>query len=109
MLGKTARHTMNVYDTHSLYGWSESKATATALRQTTNKRGAVISRSTFPSSGRYAGHWLGDNTARWADLQTSVIGGFLIFIHQLEHNPQVFGHWVAMTVLYRVSLQRLTF
>lgn len=40
----------------------------------TGKRSAVISRSTFPSSGRYGGHWLGDNTARWGDLQTSVIG-----------------------------------
>ncbi len=30
--------------------------------------------STFVSTGRYAGHWLGDNTARWADLKTSVIG-----------------------------------
>ncbi|CAL2041467.1 unnamed protein product [Caenorhabditis brenneri] len=55
MLGKTARRSRNFYDTKNLYGW-------------------MISRSTFPSSGRYGGHWLGDNTARWEDLQTSVIG-----------------------------------
>ncbi|PAV80118.1 hypothetical protein WR25_02992 [Diploscapter pachys] len=73
MLGKSARRTMNFFDTKSLYGWSESRATNAALRQMTGRRGAVISRSTFPSSGRYAGHWLGDNTARWEDLQTSVI------------------------------------
>ncbi|VDN22616.1 unnamed protein product, partial [Cylicostephanus goldi] len=30
--------------------------------------------STFPSGGRYAGHWLGDNTATWEDLQSAVIG-----------------------------------
>lgn len=33
-----------------------------------------IFRSTFVSSGHYGGHWLGDNTARWEDLQSSVIG-----------------------------------
>ena len=31
-------------------------------------------RSTYPSSGKYAGHWLGDNTARWEDLRTAIIG-----------------------------------
>ncbi|CAD6199485.1 unnamed protein product [Caenorhabditis auriculariae] len=74
MLGKTARRTMNFYDTKNLYGWSEARATYLALPKTTGRRGAIISRSTFISSGRYGGHWLGDNTARWEDLQTSVIG-----------------------------------
>ncbi|RCN39871.1 hypothetical protein ANCCAN_11917 [Ancylostoma caninum] len=31
-------------------------------------------RSTFPSSGHYGGHWLGDNTATWADLRSAAIG-----------------------------------
>lgn len=74
MLGKTARRSRNFYDTKNLYGWSEARATYQAIPQVTGKRSAVISRSTFPSSGRYGGHWLGDNTARWEDLQTSVIG-----------------------------------
>ncbi|EGT49348.1 hypothetical protein CAEBREN_14192 [Caenorhabditis brenneri] len=74
MLGKTARRSRNFYDTKNLYGWSEARATYQAIPLVTGKRSAVISRSTFPSSGRYGGHWLGDNTARWEDLQTSVIG-----------------------------------
>ncbi|EGT49350.1 hypothetical protein CAEBREN_09763 [Caenorhabditis brenneri] len=74
MLGKTARRSRNFYDTKNLYGWSEARATYQAIPLVTGKRSAVISRSTFPSSGRYGGHWLGDNTARWEDSQTSVIG-----------------------------------
>uniref|UniRef100_A0A0N5AKZ6 P-type domain-containing protein n=1 Tax=Syphacia muris TaxID=451379 RepID=A0A0N5AKZ6_9BILA len=75
MNGKTGRGKYNFYDTKSLYGWSETVATRDALRQMTNgKRGAIISRSTFVSSGRYGGHWLGDNTATWEDLRTSIVG-----------------------------------
>uniref|UniRef100_A0A914ECA2 P-type domain-containing protein n=1 Tax=Acrobeloides nanus TaxID=290746 RepID=A0A914ECA2_9BILA len=74
MLAVTNNGTNNFYDTKCLYGWSEARATYNALRNATGKRGAVIGRSTFPSSGRYSGHWLGDNTARWDDLRTSIIG-----------------------------------
>ncbi|XGW25367.1 hypothetical protein V3C99_006640 [Haemonchus contortus] len=74
MLGKTGRRTMDFYNTKNLYGMSEARATIQALSGTTGRRGAVISRSTFPSSGRYGGVWLGDNTATWKDLQTSVVG-----------------------------------
>lgn len=40
----------------------------------TGKRGIVVTRSTFPSSGKWAGHWLGDNTAGWDQLYKSIIG-----------------------------------
>lgn len=64
----------NHYDVHSLYGWSQSPSTLNGLRQATNKRGIMISRSTFPGSGKYAGHWLGDNSAVWPDIHLSIIG-----------------------------------
>ncbi|CAJ0608575.1 unnamed protein product [Cylicocyclus nassatus] len=74
MLAVQANGTQRFYNIKNLYGLSESIASQQALHKATGKRGAVVSRSTFPSSGKYAGHWLGDNTATWADLQTSVIG-----------------------------------
>ncbi|XP_075013544.1 sucrase-isomaltase, intestinal isoform X1 [Calonectris borealis] len=68
--GTPVRH----YDVHSLYGWSQTKPTLDGLQSATKERGIVITRSTFPSSGRWAGHWLGDNTADWDQLAKSVIG-----------------------------------
>ncbi|KAF7699232.1 hypothetical protein HF521_003974 [Silurus meridionalis] len=62
------------YDVHSLYGWSHAKPTYDALLKVTGKRGIVVTRSTYPSSGKWAGHWLGDNTAAWDQLYKSVIG-----------------------------------
>uniref|UniRef100_A0A8B9UIY3 P-type domain-containing protein n=1 Tax=Anas zonorhyncha TaxID=75864 RepID=A0A8B9UIY3_9AVES len=38
------------------------------------ERGIVVTRSTYPSSGRWSGHWLGDNTAAWNQLEKSIIG-----------------------------------
>ncbi|KAM4874064.1 putative maltase-glucoamylase 2 [Thomomys bottae] len=68
--GSRVRH----YNVHSLYGWSQTRPTYEAVQEATGQRGIVITRSTFPSSGRWAGHWLGDNTAAWDQLKKSIIG-----------------------------------
>lgn len=68
--GTLLRH----YDVHSLYGWSQTKPTYDALLNTTNERGIVVTRSTYPSSGQWSGHWLGDNTAAWDQMDKSIIG-----------------------------------
>ncbi|XP_040858424.1 uncharacterized protein LOC121170993 [Ochotona curzoniae] len=68
--GSPVRH----YDVHNLYGWSQTKPTYKAVQEVTGQRGIVITRSTFPSSGRWGGHWLGDNTAAWDQLKKSIIG-----------------------------------
>ncbi|NXY24319.1 MGA protein, partial [Atrichornis clamosus] len=68
--GTPVRH----YDVHNLYGWSQTKPTLDALQSVTKERGIVVTRSTYPSSGRWAGHWLGDNKATWDQLPKSVIG-----------------------------------
>ncbi|KAM9215962.1 maltase-glucoamylase [Dugong dugon] len=68
--GSLVRH----YDVHSLYGWSQTRPTYEAVQEVTGERGIIITRSTFPSSGRWAGHWLGDNTSAWNQLKKSIIG-----------------------------------
>uniref|UniRef100_A0A0N5AK16 Maltase n=1 Tax=Syphacia muris TaxID=451379 RepID=A0A0N5AK16_9BILA len=74
MLGRTHRGKEIFYNTKNLYGLYETIATYKAAKEIFNERPVIITRSTFPSSGRYAGHWLGDNTATMNDLKTSVIG-----------------------------------
>lgn len=43
-----------------------------ALNKVLDKRSIVISRSSYASLGRYAGHWSGDNIAIWDDLYYSI-------------------------------------
>ena len=74
MSAVTARRTQRFFNTKDLYGWSEARATSQVLREVMGKRGAIIARSTFPSSGHYTGHWLGDNWATWDYLKYSIIG-----------------------------------
>lgn len=62
------------YDVHNLFGYSQTLQTLPAARLATGKRSIVISRSTFPGSGKYSGHWLGDNYSQWSNLYYSVIG-----------------------------------
>lgn len=62
------------YNMHSLYGLMEAKASSCALKRILGKRPFVISRSSFPSQGKYSGHWLGDNRSQWKDMYTSISG-----------------------------------
>jgi alpha-glucosidase (family GH31 glycosyl hydrolase) len=46
------------------------------VRSITGKRSVVISRSTYVSSGKYAGHWLGDNLSAFYEMHRSIVGKF---------------------------------
>ena len=53
----------------------EEKATHHALQTIhPGRRPFLISRSTFPSSGRWSGHWLGDNSSKWKYMLLSIQG-----------------------------------
>eukprot|EP00112_Aurelia_sp_Birch-Aquarium-sp1_P009032 Seg2012.11_Seg2012.9 transcript_id=Seg2012.11_Seg2012.9/GoldUCD/mRNA.D3Y31 product="Maltase-glucoamylase intestinal" protein_id=Seg2012.11_Seg2012.9/GoldUCD/D3Y31 len=65
------------YNSHSLYGLLQSKSTFEALNAMQNgKRPFVLSRSTYPTAGKYTGHWLGDNLSAWEQMHKSIIGMF---------------------------------
>ncbi|GFR99078.1 lysosomal alpha-glucosidase [Elysia marginata] len=72
----SAQHYLSAhYNLHNMYGWSQANITRAALNTIYgNKRSPIISRSTFVGSGRYTGHWLGDNDSNYKDMAYSIPG-----------------------------------
>ena len=61
------------YDYHNLFGHQILNATYHALLNVfPTKRPFIIGRSTFAGSGKWAGHWGGDNTSLWAYMFFSI-------------------------------------
>ncbi|RPA92293.1 hypothetical protein L873DRAFT_1710738 [Choiromyces venosus 120613-1] len=61
------------YDMHSLWGHLETKATYESLLKVfPGKRPFIISRSTAPGTGAWAGHWGGDNASKWVYMVLSI-------------------------------------
>ncbi|THH14082.1 hypothetical protein EW146_g6217 [Bondarzewia mesenterica] len=74
-------------DVHNIFGYMEERATNLALRQVhPGQRPFIISRSTFPSSGKWTGHWLGDNYSNWTYMAYSIQG---VLQFQLFQIPMV--------------------
>ncbi|PFH47654.1 glycoside hydrolase family 31 protein [Amanita thiersii Skay4041] len=76
-LATNATHVNGVVelDVHNLFGLMEEKATHMALLEIlAGKRPFLISRSTFPSSGKWTGHWLEDNFSLWSYMKYNIAG-----------------------------------
>ncbi|PTU24247.1 hypothetical protein P175DRAFT_0513260 [Aspergillus ochraceoroseus IBT 24754] len=64
------------YDVHSLFGHQGIQATYEGLlRVFSGKRPFIIGRSTFSGSGKWAGHWGGDNYSKWGSMYFSISQG----------------------------------
>ncbi|XP_061159667.1 lysosomal alpha-glucosidase isoform X1 [Syngnathus typhle] len=60
------------YNLHNMYGLTEAFATHSALVKARGKRPFVLSRSSFPSIGRFSGVWTGDVRSNWEQLAYSI-------------------------------------
>ncbi|XP_054547898.1 probable maltase-glucoamylase 2 [Talpa occidentalis] len=114
--GSQVRH----YDVHSLYGWSQTRPTYEAVQEVTGQRGIIITRSTFPSSGRWGGHWLGDSRARWDQMRKSIIGMMEFSLFGIPYTGAdmcgLFGdadnemcvRWIQLGAFYPLSRSHIT-
>ncbi|KAL5534874.1 hypothetical protein ACEPAG_1339 [Sanghuangporus baumii] len=62
-------------DVHNMFGLMEERTTHLAVQDVIpGRRPFLISRSTFPSSGKWTGHWLGDNFSKWQYMHFNIQG-----------------------------------
>ena len=118
------------YDTHSLFGHMECKATWEILKEGADqlapfkdKRQFLLSRSTFSGSGQYTSHWTGDNHRTWDDMKWSIAGimnfnmfgiphvgadvcGFFANVGTSEdENKEICGRWMQLATFYPFARQ----
>ena len=69
------------FNMHNMYGHMMARPTSQYFSDI-GRRPFVLSRSTFPGTGRMASHWLGENKAYWEMMRLSLPG---------IYNSQMFG------------------
>ncbi|GFS15039.1 lysosomal alpha-glucosidase [Elysia marginata] len=101
------------YDLQNMYGWSQANVSRGVLDKLySNKRSPIITRSTFVGSGKFAGHWLGDNNSSYSDMAYSIDGmlNFNLFAipqvgadicgFQSNTSPELCTRWHQLGVFY---------
>eukprot|EP01135_Chromosphaera_perkinsii_P011775 Nk52_evm21s2496 gene=Nk52_evmTU21s2496 len=81
---------------HNLYGHAEGMATADGIDRIykSEERSFVLSRGTFPGSGKYVSHWLGDNESTWKSMKKSISGVLSFQLFGVPHTgADICGFW----------------
>lgn len=80
----TGHSAVQQYHLHNVYGYQSEVATQKALLKVTpGVRPFLLSRSTFPGSGKHMAHWLGDNYALWEYMKYSIQGALQFQLFQV--------------------------
>ena len=70
-----------IYNTKPILSYKQNKLTFNFLKNKLNKRPFIISRSATVGTGKYCGHWLGDNYSSYKSMRNSVDGIFQFMIY----------------------------
>ena len=70
-----------IYNTKPILSYKQNKLTFNFLKNKLNKRPFIISRSATIGTGKYCGHWLGDNYSNYKSMRNSVDGIFQFMIY----------------------------
>lgn len=70
------------WEVHSYYGHASVMPTFDFLKE--HGRPFIVTRSNSVSTGQYAAHWTGDNSATWEFMRLSISGNFLFQIFGIQ-------------------------
>ena len=70
-----------IYNTKPILSYEQNKLTYNFLKNKLGKRPFIISRSATVGTGKYNGHWLGDNYSTYESMRNSLDGIFQFMIY----------------------------
>lgn len=82
VVGKKHQSSLLHDEVHAYFGHLSTVSTHKFLKQ--YGRPFIISRSNSVGTGKFAGHWTGDNVATWDFMKLSINGNFLFQIFGIQ-------------------------
>ena len=104
-----------IYNTKPILSYMQNKLTFNFLKNKLNKRPFIISRSATIGTGKYCGHWLGDNNSNYKSMKNSVDGIFQFMIYGItmtgddicgffdDSNAKLCNRWFNLGAFYPFS------